>query len=223
MYKEDELLPISALQHLAFCKRQCALIHIEQAWVENQYTAEGRLLHEKAHDGKTEMREGVRITRSLPLRSLELGLSGIADVVEFQPKNREEGIKLPGIRGNWIPFPVEYKRGRQKPGSCDEIQLCAQAICLEEMLGVEIHEGALFYGMPRRRTMVGFSMELRNQTIRTARELHELIFKGETPPPEPGHKCERCSMKNLCLPEINCSKRKLSSYMKVFFREGDDR
>lgn len=222
MYKEDELLPISALQHLAFCKRQCALIHIEQAWVENQYTAEGRLLHEKAHDGKTEMREGVRITRSLPLRSLVLGLSGIADIVEFHPEEQGKGIKLPGIKGTWHPFPVEYKRGRQKTGPFDEIQLCAQAICLEEMLGVAIMEGALFYGLPRRRTMVLLSDEIRKQTIDTAIELHVLIGKGQTPPPEPGPKCERCSMKNLCLPEVNRSKKKLSSYMKTFFREADD-
>ena len=221
MYKEDELLPISALQHLAFCRRQCALIHIEQAWLENRYTAEGRLLHEKAHDGKTEMREGVRITRSLPLRSLMLGLSGVADVVEFHPVVAGEGIKLPGVKGTWRPFPVEYKRGRQKTGPFDEIQLCAQALCLEEMLDVSIPEGALFYGLPRRRTMVPLSDEIRKQTIDTANELHSLIDKGRTPPPEPGSKCERCSMKNLCLPEVNWSKRKLSNYMKFFFREDE--
>ncbi len=222
MYKEDELLPISALQHLSFCKRQCALIHIEQAWAENRYTAEGRLLHEKAHDGKTEMREGVRITRSLPLRSLTLGLSGIADIVEFHPEEPGQGIKLPGVKGTWRPFPVEYKRGRQKTGSCDEIQLCAQAICLEEMLGLSIPEGALFYGLPRRRTIVPFCSEIRKLTTDTANELHSLIGKGQTPPPELGSKCERCSMKDLCLPEVNCSKRKLSSYMNNFFREDED-
>jgi len=221
MYKEDELLPISALQHLAFCKRQCALIHIEQAWVENQYTAEGRLLHEKAHDGKTEMREGVRITRTLPLRSLVLGLSGIADVVEFYPEEPGKGIKLPEVKGTWRPFPVEYKRGRQKIGPFDEIQLCAQAICLEEMLGAKIPEGALYYGLPRRRTIVPLSNEIRKLTKDTANELHSLIGKGQTPPPETGSKCERCSMKDLCLPEVNCSKRKLSSYMKNFFREDE--
>ncbi|HQO62868.1 MAG TPA: CRISPR-associated protein Cas4 [Syntrophorhabdus sp.] len=221
MYKEDELLPISALQHLSFCKRQCALIHIEQVWVENQYTAEGRLLHEKAHDGKTEMREGVRITRSLPLRSLVLGLSGIADVVEFHPEEPGKGIKLPGVKGAWRPLPVEYKRGRQKIGPFDEIQLCAQAICLEEMLGAKIPEGALYYGLPRRRTIVPLSNEIRKLTKDTANELHSLIGKGQTPPPETGSKCERCSMKDLCLPEVNCSKRKLSSYMKNFFREDE--
>ena len=222
MYGEDELLPISALQHLSFCKRQCALIHIEQAWVENLYTAEGRLLHEKAHEGKAEMREGVRITRSLPLRSLELGLSGIADVVEFYPEERGQGIKLPGLKGDWSPFPVEYKRGRRKAGPYDEIQLCAQAICLEEMLGVMIPEGALYYGLPRRRTAVLFSDELRKLTLETAKELHSLISEGRTPPPERGLKCERCSMKELCLPETNWSRRKFSSYMKNFFKADKD-
>jgi CRISPR-associated exonuclease Cas4 len=222
MYQEDELLPISALQHLSFCKRQCALIHIEQAWAENLYTAEGRLLHEKAHEGKTEMREGVRITRSLPLRSLELGLSGIADVVEFYPEERGQGIKLPGLKGDWRPFPVEYKRGRQKAGPYDEIQLCAQAICLEEMLGVMITEGALYYGLPKRRTVVPFSNELRKLTLETAKELHSLISEGRTPPPERGLKCEHCSLKELCLPEANWSRRKFTSYMKNFFKEDKD-
>jgi len=219
MYKEDELLPISALQHFDFCKRQCALIHIERAWVENQYTAEGRLLHEKTDQGKTEVREGVRIVRSLHLRSLCLGLVGISDVVEFHPVVDQQGIKLPGQKGKWRPFPVEYKRGRKKPGHCDDVQLCAQAICLEEMLGAQVSQGALFYGRPRRRVIVDIDETLRALTIDLAADLHEMILKGIIPPPETGPKCALCSMKNICLPEINRTKRKLTSYMNGFLKE----
>jgi len=139
-YTEDDLIPISALQHFVFCERQCALIHIEQAWTENRLTAEGRLLHERVHDQGGESRAGVRIERGLPLRSLRLGLVGVADVVEFHPLSE----------GGWRPFPVEYKRGKPKRNACDEIQVCAQALCLEEMLGVRIPAGALFYGKTHR-------------------------------------------------------------------------
>ncbi len=146
IYSEDDLFMISALQHYAFCPRQCALIHIEQAWLENRWTAEGRILHERVHEQEGESRAGVRIERGLPLRSLRLGLVGVADVVEFHP--------LPG--GGWQLFPVEYKRGKPKPDHCDEVQLCAQAMCLEEMMGVEVSQGALFYGKTRHRHDVAF-------------------------------------------------------------------
>lgn len=133
MYSAADLMPISALQHYLFCPRQCALIHLEQIWAENLYTAEGRLLHEKADSGKTEVRGDVKSVTGLLVRSLELGVTGKADVVEF---HRREGI--------WHPFPVEYKRGRPKSHDADKIQLCAQALCLEEMLGLPVPEGALF-------------------------------------------------------------------------------
>ena len=133
MYSEDDLLPISALQHLAFCERQWALIHLEGVWAENQLTAEGRVMHDRAHEPGTESRGDIRISRGLRLRSLRLGLSGIADVVEFHRCGRPDdvdGVCLPGVSGSWAPFPVEYKRGRPKSGPFDEIQLCAQALCL---------------------------------------------------------------------------------------------
>lgn len=142
-FLEDDLLPLSGLQHLAFCERQWALIHIEQSWAENRLTAQGRVLHNRAHDGPPESRPGLRIARGLRLRSLRLGLSGQADVVEFYPA--PDGIALPGETGLWRPFPVEYKRGRPKAGRCDEVQLCAQALCLEEMFARPIPSGALFY------------------------------------------------------------------------------
>ena len=141
-YTEDDLLPLSGLQHLLFCERQCALIHIEQVWAENVLTAEGRIMHERVHEEGKESRGDVRIEFGMPLRSLRLGLIAKADVVEFH-RDREYPDDL------WRPFPVEYKRGKPKKGNFDKVQLCGQAMCLEEMLDVEIPAGALFYGKTR--------------------------------------------------------------------------
>ncbi|MEM5790240.1 MAG: CRISPR-associated protein Cas4, partial [Syntrophobacteraceae bacterium] len=171
MYHEDDLLPLSALQHLIFCERQCALIHVEQAWEENRLTTEGMLLHERVHEVGAETRAGVRIERGVALRSLKLGLTGKADVVEFHREGRA-----------WLPFPVEYKRGKPKPDECDLVQLCAQAMCLEEMLCIDVPEGAIFYGQPRRRLEVVFDDGLRNRTAAAAKALHEMIAEGRTPP-----------------------------------------
>ena len=157
MYTEDDLLPLSALQHLLFCRRQCALIHIEQAWVENLYTAEGRIMHERVDSGGETPRGDVRVEYSVPLRSLWLGVTGKADVVEFHRKTGTGKTK----RAMWLPFPVEYKRGKPKKGNYDKVQLCAQAMCLEEMLDAEIPCGALFYGKTRRRQDVMFDHALR--------------------------------------------------------------
>ncbi len=190
MYEENDLLPVSALQHLLFCERQCALIHVEQVWVENRFTAEGRVLHERAHEASSEWRDGVRIVRALRLRSLRLGLIGVADVVEFR-----EGK----------PFPVEYKRGKPKTNACDEVQLCAQAMCLEEMLGCEIAAGALFYGKTRRRKDVSFDAALRTLTEDAAQRLHRLVQAGVIPPAVYEPKCESCSLKDVCLPELHRS------------------
>jgi CRISPR-associated exonuclease Cas4 len=191
MYSEDDLLPISALQHLAFCERQWALIHLEQQWVENRLTAEGRRLHQRADDGHNQTREGVRICRGLHLRSLRLGLTGKGDVVEFHPDDA----------GNMRPFSIEYKRGRPKPDQRDEVQLCAQALCLEEMLNVEIANGALFYGEPRRRTNVDFDAELRTETERLAARLHELNAARITPKAKYERKRDSCSLYSICLPK----------------------
>lgn len=198
MYAEDEWIPISALQHLAFCERQCALIYIEQVWADNRLTAEGRVLHERVHEEGTESRGDVRIVRGLRLRSASLGLSGIADVVEFHAD--PAGVSVPGLRGTWRPFPVEYKRGRPKPDERDRVQLCAQARCLEEMLAIAIPEGALFYGQPRRRQLVVFDTELRARTEDLARRAHELIRSGLTPLAVYEKKCDACSLFNLCNP-----------------------
>ena len=188
MFPEADLLPLSALQHLLFCERQCALIHVEQSWIENRFTAEGRVVHEKVHSAGHETREGVRIVRDLSLRSLRLGLVGKADVVEFHGKT---------------PFPVEHKRGRQKANDCDRVQLCAQAICLEEMLGVSILEGAIFYGQPRRREHVELDATLRDKTQVAAQRLHELFKAGVTPPAcYEKSKCDHCSLLEICKPKL---------------------
>jgi len=222
MYDEDDLLPISALQHLVFCERQCALIHIEGAWAENMLTAQGRELHERAHEAETVMREGVRTCRGLRLRSLRLGLTGQADVVEFHRCDEDSrhsdedavsGAPLAGLPGLWRPFPVEYKRGRPKPDICDEVQLCAQALCLEEMLNTSVPAGAIFYGQPRRRMEVTCGPDLRRETERLALRLHEFIAAGITPPAGHERKCRGCSMLSLCLPETAGAGRSALQYL----------
>ncbi len=213
MYSEDTLLPLSALQHLLFCERQCALIHIEQAWAENRFTAEGRILHDNVHEQGNETRAGVKIARALPLRSFTLGLSGVADVVEF---HRDAEL------GTWQPFPVEYKRGKPKAESCDTVQLCAQAMCLEEMLSTEVPTGALFYGKTRHRLDVVFDDALRNLTIETARKLHELIRSGKTPLPHYDDRCEYCSLVDACMPKSMRRDRKVADYIDAMVSEDKD-
>lgn len=203
MFTEDDLLPLSALQHLLFCVRQCALIHIEQAWEENRFTAEGRILHERVDTAERQSRHDVRIETALALRSLRLGLSGKADVVEFH----REG------QGAWRPFPVEYKRGRPKPANWDQVQLCAQALCLEEMLGCTVPEGALFYGQPRRRQEVVFDEELRRETVTAAERLHELVRSGVTPPARYEKKCESCSLLHRCMPKVAGRSKHVQRYL----------
>jgi CRISPR-associated exonuclease Cas4 len=212
MYTEDDLLPISALQHLLFCERQCALIHIEQLWVENLYTAEGRIMHERVDSGRSESRGDVRLAFGLPLRSLRLGLVGKADMVEFHREVKEEGQNLVDSP-LWRPFPVEYKRGRPKQEAWDEVQLCAQALCLEEMLAVEAPKGALFYGKTRRRVDVAFDADLRCKTEETARLLHDLVGRGRTPPPICTPACERCSFLETCLPHTLDKPKSVRKYL----------
>ncbi len=203
MYAEGDFLPLSALQHYIFCRRQCALIHIERAWVENLFTAEGRVMHEKAHDEGRQTLSGVRIERGLVLRSESLGLNGQADVVEFH----EAG-------GRSLPFPVEYKRGQPKADNCDAVQLCAQAMSLEEMLGVSIPAGALFYGKIRRRQEVVFDGPLRLQTVETARLLHDFVKAGITPRPVYLPKCDSCSFLPICLPKKLSSATSVIGYLE---------
>ena len=203
MADDEELIAVSAIEHHAYCARQCALIHIERVWVENRLTAEGRILHRKAHDGPDEARGGVRIARGLPLRCARLGLVGVADVVEFHPS---------GDAGKRRPFPVEYKRGKPKSHDADRVQLCAQALCLEEMFDVIIPAGAIFYGQTRRRRDVRFDEALRHLTEETAARLHALIAAGHTPRAEREPKCDSCSLLPVCLPDALASTRAAGRY-----------
>lgn len=197
LYDEDDLVMISALQHYLFCPRQCALIHIEQQWLENRLTAEGRILHERVHGGGRESRRTLRIEYDVPIRSLSLGVMGRADIVEFH--RQEDGL--------WRPLPVEYKRGRPKKDDTDRAQLCAQAICLEEMLQCTVPEGALYYGEKKRRTTVIFDQPLREKTVQTVAAVHSLLVAGRTPPPQYAKRCESCSFLPLCLPKVATRKR----------------
>lgn len=218
---------LSALQHLMFCERQCALIHIEQQWKDNSLTLEGSYLHRKVDDTgpRRERRSDLVISRGLALRSLKLGLSGRADVVEFHrvsdstsdpgvTDGLKSAVRLKELRGWWRPFPVDYKRGKPKVNRCDEVQLCAQALCLEEMLGAAVPEGSLFYGKIERRKDVAFDRDLRHMTSGAARRLHELIGNGRTPRAVKEPKCKNCSLVDLCLPESMKKGRSVEAYMR---------
>jgi len=202
-YAEDDLIMISALQHYAFCPRQCALIHIEQVWQESGLTAEGRIMHDKVHEEQRESRGAVRIEYGIPLRSLRLGVIGKADVVEFHRAGK----------GVWRPFPVEHKRGKPKSDHCDKVQLCAQALCLEEMLSVPVPEGALFYGRTRRRLDVLFDEGLRRETEEAAEKARRLIASGMTPAPVYARRCESCSLIGECLPKKMEKKPSVKRYL----------
>ncbi|MCD7886802.1 MAG: CRISPR-associated protein Cas4 [Clostridiales bacterium] len=200
-FDEDEYLQLSGIQHFVFCRRQWALIHLEQQWAENLRTTEGELLHKNAHDVDQRTRRGDLLTvRAMRVHSARLGLSGECDIVEF--RRSPDGVPLAGEKGLWLPYPVEYKRGRAKPTACDEAQLCAQALCLEEMLCCTIPEGALFYGQPRRRQEVAFTRSLRALVENAASEMHQLFRRGYTPKSKPTKGCNACSLKDLCLPRL---------------------
>lgn len=189
---DEDLIPLSALQHYLYCPRQCALIHLERQWAENRQTAEGRLLHQRADIPHAERRRGVRTITAMPLLSLELGVTGQADVVEFHRGDAGERA-----------FPVEYKRGRPKAHRADEVQLCAQALCLEAMLGTPVKTGALFYGQTRRRKDVAFDPELRDLTLRTIAETRAMIRARKTPSARyEAKRCDACSLLDLCQPRL---------------------
>ncbi|WP_395665997.1 CRISPR-associated protein Cas4 [Methylocella sp.] len=188
---EEEFIPLSALQHMLYCPRQCALIHVEQVWSENRFTAEGRILHERADEPGGARRRGARIARAMPIRSRALGVSGVADIVELRE-----------IEGRSRPFPVEYKRGSPKAHRADEVQLCAQAFALEEMFDVETPEGALFYGETRRRVVVAFDAPLRDLTRETAVAARAMILSGSTPHAVyEARRCRACSLLEVCAPK----------------------
>ena len=211
MYAQEDFLKLSVLQHFAFCRRQWALIHIEHQWAENLRTVEGDLFHTRAHDEKQREKRGDILTlRGLSVFSSALGLSGKCDVVEFHTD--PAGVPLRGETGLWRPYPVEYKRGSPKTHQADELQLCAQAMCLEEMLCCSILEGSLYYGEARRRTRVPLDESLRQQVRELSKEMHQLYTRGYTPKVKPTRSCNACSLKDLCLPAL-LRKKPVADYL----------
>lgn len=200
-YREDDYLMISGIQHFAFCRRQWALIHIEQQWAENVHTVVGALMHQKTHDPYVaEKRKDVLITRALPVSSKTMGVSGECDVVEFH--KRDEGISLYGHRGCYEVFPVEYKKGKPKKSDEDVLQLTAQAMCLEEMFSTQIPSGALFYGETRRREVIAFTEELRANVKGIFEEMHQYYQRRYTPRVVWSKACNGCSLKEICIPKL---------------------
>lgn len=185
-WDEWEVVVISALQHYSYCPRQCALIHVEQVFDENLYTLRGRRVHERADDPASELDEGVRIERGMSLFSERLGLVGKADVVEFS----QDGT----------PYPIEYKSGPRRGSKHDDIQLCAQALCLEEMLGREALRGAIYHYASRRRREVSFDAALRSLTEETVQEVRRLLVTATVPPPVADARCPKCSLFDACMP-----------------------
>ncbi len=204
MFTEDDFLQLSALQHFVFCPRQCALIYIEQQWTENMLTVKGTIMHERVHQEHVETLKDVRIERVVSIHSFELDLSGKADVVEF--RRTADGK-------NWLAFPIDYKHGKPKANDCDKVQLCAQALCLEEMLNIKIPTGALFYGKTRHRSDIQFDEPLRQETKKIVRQLHSFIQKGHTPAPVYTPKCKSCSLIDECLPRTIGRKISVREYL----------
>lgn len=217
IYQEDDFLQLAGLQHFAFCRRQWALIHIEQQWVENLLTIQGNILHEKAHDSKVhEFRGGLLVVRGMKIHSSTLGVSGACDVVEFYQS--DNGITLPDREGSWQPYPVEYKRGSPKITDADRLQLCAQGMCIEEMLCCDVPEGAIFYGETRRREAVMFTSELRDKVRDYLEEMHMLYRRKYTPKVKSSKNCKSCSLSDLCLPKLS-KKQSVRNYLKTRLEE----
>lgn len=220
-YPEEEWLALSGIQHFAFCKRQWALIHIEQLWSDNTLTTSGDIEHKRAHDYlSSEKRGDLLVLRDLRVFSRYLGVVGDCDVVEFNKS--VNGISLVGRPDRWQPYPVEYKHGSSKVNDADRLQLCGEAMCLEEMLACEIGEGALFYQRTKRRERVVFTAGLRATVVEDFRQMHDLFMRGYTPRVHPGRGCRSCSLRNLCLPEL-LDMRSARSYMdQVLADDGEE-
>lgn len=210
-YNEEDFLMLSGIQHFAFCRRQWALIHIEQLWEENLRTAEGNLLHENCHEGySSESRKEVVLSRGMPIFSRSLGAGGTCDIVEF--RKSANGIFLHGRDGLYTVYPVEYKHGEPKDDDVDVLQLAAQALCLEEMLGCEICAGAVFYGKTKRRQKVEITNERKERVKSLFAEMHGYFERGHVPKVKPTKSCNACSLKNLCLPKL-CKVASVKAYL----------
>ena len=201
-YSEEDYLFISGIQHFKFCRRQWALIHVEQQWEENVHTVIGELMHKKAHDPYlTEKRKDTIIVRALPVVSKEMGITGECDVVEF--RRCEDGVRLHGHRGLYSIYPVEYKKGKPKTDEKDQLQLAAQAMCLEEMFSTKVKEGALFYGETKRREIIHITDELRLEVRDMFQEMHHYFSRHYTPKVKTSKSCSSCSLKEICLPKLS--------------------
>lgn len=214
MYGDEDLLLLSGIQHFSFCRRQWALMYIEQQWEENLRTIQGAQLHETAHEAAVEKRGDMLIVRDLPVVSRRLGLRGACDVVEFHAA--PNGVELRGRYGGkekYLPVPVEYKRGVSKENPADRLQLCAQALCLEEMLVCDIPKGFLFYGEPRRREEVILDKALRDMVLSMTQEMHAHFKRGHTPKSKPGKHCRACSLEQVCMPAL-CKNLSVEAYMQ---------
>lgn len=216
-FREEDFLMISGIQHFVFCERQWALIHIEQQWYENELTIDGNFMHEKVHDGmQFEKRKNTIISRGMAVRSFEFGISGICDVVEFTESN--EGIPIKGRTGLYEICPVEYKRGHNKMDDSDLLQIVAQAVCLEEMFCCKISKGYLYYGETRRRSEVLITDDNKKRLLQITERMHELFDRKYTPKIKKQAKCRRCSLQNICVPEIQ--KENVEKYIQKFI--GDE-
>jgi len=220
-YNEEDYLSLSGIQHFEFCKRQWALIHIEQQWLENVRTLEGEFLHKKAHKIiKSEKRGDVLISRGMAIHSRIMGITGICDVVEFH-LNNEDGISLFGRKGLYRPILIEYKRGEPKIKDCDRLQLCAQAMCLEEMLLGTVEKGYLFYGETKRRIEVLLSDDLRIKVLMMFEEMHDMYKRRLTPKVKMTKSCNACSLMDICLPKLSKNKS-VGSYIKMHVKGDSD-
>lgn len=221
MDNSDEYIPLSGIQHYSFCRRQWALIHIEQQWEDNLLTAEGIIKHQRVHNSQTDYRTGVITVRNMPIKSDVLRVSGYCDAVEFS--HSSEGVTLLGHSGNWSPCPVEYKRGRRKQGDSDRLQVAAQAMCLEEMFSCEVKTAGVFYYETREKEVFEISDELKKSVNLLFREMHQMLRRGHTPSVKMTKACKNCSLFGVCLPFLQEAKDKNSveTYISSFLREGD--
>lgn len=221
MYLEDDYLMISGIQHFAYCRRQWALVHIEDKWLENYFTADGRTIHNRVHEqGIRDIRNGILTIRGLNVSSAKFGISGTCDAVEFLPV--KDGITLHGRAGLWQPLPVEYKRGRSKVNNCDRLQVTAQAVCLEEMFSCVIDYGFIFYKETRRREKVEITVDMRAELTKTLEEMHSYYRRGYTPRVKPTKKCEKCSLSSECMPSLLRSEEKVDSYIRRHMEESEN-
>jgi CRISPR-associated exonuclease Cas4 len=220
MFNEEELFPISALQHFVFCPRRCALVHIEQIWTENKFTVEGDILHQRVDELGRESRSSLIVSHGVGIRSLRFGITGKVDVVEFRLTGEAScGCKLAGKIGNWIPYPIEYKRGTARRGFGDEVQICAQALCLEEMLCCSVPAGSIYYASTRKRREIDFDARLRAETASAITGVRALIAAGITPPAEYGKKCDTCSLFDLCQPKLPVQGKDPRRYLARYLGE----